>query len=43
MDYSELIISGFWETMTGFTPLFVPFIAVLLIIRLVASFIFDKR
>lgn len=43
MDYSQLVIDTYWETMTGFTPLIVPFIACILVVRLIASLILDKR
>lgn len=43
MDYSQLVIDGFWETMTGLVPLFVPFICVVLLLRFVSSLILDRR
>lgn len=43
MDYSQLVVESFWATMQGFTPLIVPFIAVILVLRLVSSLLLDKR
>lgn len=43
MDYSQIVINGFWATMEGLTPLLVPFIAVVLVLRFVSSLILDKR
>lgn len=42
MDYSDIFISSYWATLKGLVPLFVPFIAVLLVIRLVAAILFNR-
>lgn len=43
MDYSQVFIDSFWATMQGFTPLIVPFVAVILVLRFISSLILDKR
>ena len=42
MVYVDFITSAFWATMEGLVPLIVPIIAIILIFRIIGSFIVGK-